>query len=245
MVIRSPPPLTGKDVSFCSWGFFPLGFSLDSKDVNGLSSNWNPFAPLFPCPLKGSSYSKPTRNWAYYDDEAAAAFIELSEPSDDDSGDGDWKVEKRSGRKRSRVNKKSGDGRRETVERPRRGVQTGHKNVGSADPATAASANANANAKANGGSALASGARAESGGKKGAVGGSRRKGAGNLGKLDLNVEFSNEVEEPSRGERDREGSAAGHAEDNIEGIGFFEGLDEFLSSLPILNVVADDKVKGH
>ena len=62
-----------------------------------------------------------------------------------------------------------------------------------------------------------------------------------MGKLDLNVEFSNEVEEPVHGA----GEGNGNAEDNIEGIGFFEGLDEFLSSLPILNVVADDKVKGH
>ncbi|ESW31136.1 hypothetical protein PHAVU_002G212300 [Phaseolus vulgaris] len=252
VVIRSPPPLTGKDGSYCSWGFFPLGFSGNSKDVNGLSSNWNPFSPLFPCPSNGPSYSKPKKNWAYYDDEAAAAFIDLSDPSDDDSGDGDWRVGKRRGKKRTRVNKNSGDARRETVERPGRGVHTEHENVGSANPVTAASANANAkanananaSAKANAGSALPSGARAESS-KKAALGGSRRRGAGNLGKLDLNVEFSNEVEEPSRGVRDREGNAAGHAEDNIEGIGFFEGLDEFLSSLPILNVVADDKVKGH
>ncbi|XP_047149884.1 uncharacterized protein LOC124821980 [Vigna umbellata] len=268
VVIRSPPPLNGKDGSYCSWGFFPLGFSGDSKDVNGLSSNWNPFSPLFPCPLKGSSYSKPKRNWDYYDEEAAAAFIELSDPSDDDSGDGDWRVVKRSGRKKTRVNKDSGDRRRETVGRARRGVHTGHENVGSGDPVTAAGATAtasvkanssaksnanakvnantkvNANAKVNAASPMPSGARAESS-KKTALGGSRRRGAGNLGKLDLNVEFSNEVEEPSRGVRDREGNAAGHAEDNIEGIGFFEGLDEFLSSLPILNVVADDKVKGH
>ena len=108
----------------------------------------------------------------------------------------------------------------------------------SGDAATGASADANV------ASAVPAGARGESS-KKAALGGSRRRGAGNLGKLDLNVEFSNEVEEPSRGVRDREGNAAGHAEDNIEGIGFFEGLDEFLSSLPILNVVADDKVKGH
>ena len=190
--------------------------------------------PLFPCPLKGSSYRRPQRNWAYYDDEAAAAFIELSDPSDDDSGDGDWRGGKNRGRKRTRGKKNSGDGRREPVERTRRGAHVGNDNVGSG-----ASGNVNANAA----SAVLAGARGESS-KKAALGGSRRRGAGNLGKLDLNVEFSNEVEEPSRGVRDREGNAAGHAEDNIEGIGFFEGLDEFLSSLPILNVVADDKVKG-
>ncbi|RDX69559.1 hypothetical protein CR513_51315, partial [Mucuna pruriens] len=230
VVIRSPPPLTGKDGSYCSWGFFPLGFSGNSKDVNGFSSNWNPFSPLFPCPLKGS-YRKPQRNWAYYDDEAAAAFIEFSDPSDDDSGDGDWRADKRRGRKRTRIKKNSGNVRREPVDRPRRSVHTGNENVGSAD-GIAASANA--------ASAVPSGARPESS-KKAALGASRRRGAGNLGKLDLNVEFSNEVEEPSRSAHDREGNAAGHAEDNIEGIGFFEGLDEFLSSLPILNVVADDK----
>lgn len=56
-----------------------------------------------------------------------------------------------------------------------------------------------------------------------------KRGAAELGKLDLNVEFSNEAEEPVRGV-----NAGNGEEDNIEGIGFFEGLDEFLSSLPIL-----------
>ncbi|KAK7319483.1 hypothetical protein RJT34_04204 [Clitoria ternatea] len=238
VVIRSPP-LSGKDGSYCSWGFIPLGFSGNSKDVNGASSNWNPFSPLFPCPLKGSSNRKPQRNWDYYDDEAAAAFIELSDPSDDDSGDGDWRGDKTKSTKRGRK-RSSGDSRREHVERPRRGAHAGHENVGSGgavDDAAAAAAAATA-------SAVSSGARPESS-KKAALVGSRRRGAGNLGKLDLNVEFSNEVEEPSRGVRDREGHATGNPEDNIEGIGFFEGLDEFLSSLPILNVVADEKVKGH
>lgn len=238
MVIRSPPPLTGKDGSYCSWGFFPLGFSGNSKDVNGVSSNWNPFSPLFPCPLKGSR--KPQRNWDYYDDEAAAAFIELSDPSDNDSGDGDWRSEKKTVRKKTRGKKNSIEARRGNVGRPRKIARASNENVvGSGD-----SAGANANAHASVASAVPSGARVESS-KKPVLAGSRRKGAGNLGKLDLNVEFSNEAEEPSRGVRDREGNAAGHAEDNIEGIGFFEGLDEFLSSLPILNVVADDKVKGH
>jgi hypothetical protein len=56
---------------------------------------------------------------------------------------------------------------------------------------------------------------------------SRRRGAANL---DLNVEFSNNAEEPSRVVRAREGNATGNAEDNIEGIGFIEGLDEFLNN---------------
>ncbi|OMO63519.1 putative dnajc14 protein [Corchorus olitorius] len=79
------------------------------------------------------------------------------------------------------------------------------------------------------------------------VGNSGRKqmgrGAKDLGKLDLNVEFSNEVEEPAPG-RSGENHAGYGEEDNIEGNAFFEGLDEFLSSLPILSVVGDDKVKA-
>ncbi|KAG6432998.1 hypothetical protein SASPL_104600 [Salvia splendens] len=65
--------------------------------------------------------------------------------------------------------------------------------------------------------------------------------AKNFEKLDLNVEFSNEAEEPAPRANQGNGPSRGE-DDNIEGIGFFEGLDEFLSSLPILNVVGDDKV---
>ncbi|KAG6767491.1 hypothetical protein POTOM_028696 [Populus tomentosa] len=70
----------------------------------------------------------------------------------------------------------------------------------------------------------------------------KKKAAKDLGKLDLNVIFSNEVDEAAPGPSQRNGP--GNEEDNIEGIGFFEGLDEFLSTLPILSVVGDDMVKA-
>ena len=163
--------------------------------------------------------------------------MELSDPSEDDSDDGDWRTGGKKGRKKSRVSKRrdSGGGDVRPVGRPRKGSHGGAENENAGGGAV------DGGSAGGGGSAVASGGRAESS-KKAALGGSRRRGAGNL---DLNVEFSNEVEEPSRCSSVREGNAAGNAEDNIEGIGFFEGLDEFLSSLPILNVVADDKVKGH
>lgn len=237
VVIRSPP-VNEIDSSFCTWGFFPLGFSGDSKDLNGASSNWNPIAPLFPCTMKGSSNRK--KNWVYYDEEATAAFIDISDPSDNDSDDGDWRggAGKRRGVKSSgvstskKIRKDSGNASgRGAVGRPRRsatGAASGNeKNVGAVDDASAAASAVRADANTI---------------KKAALGSSRRRGAGNL---DLNVEFSNDVEEPSRGVRAREGNATGNAEDNIDGVGFFEGLDEFLSSLPILNPVGDDKVKGH
>ncbi|KAE8662284.1 hypothetical protein F3Y22_tig00113548pilonHSYRG00042 [Hibiscus syriacus] len=66
-----------------------------------------------------------------------------------------------------------------------------------------------------------------------------KRGMKVLGKLDLNVEFRNEAEELVGGR-----SNAGIKEDNNEGNGFFEGLDEFFGSLPILSVVGDDKVKA-
>jgi hypothetical protein len=55
--------------------------------------------------------------------------------------------------------------------------------------------------------------------------------------------FSNEVDEAAPGPSQRNGPG-NEEEDNIEGIGFFEGLDEFLSTLPLLSVVGDDMVKA-
>lgn len=73
----------------------------------------------------------------------------------------------------------------------------------------------------------------------------RRRVAKELGKLDLNVEFNNnEGEEPAS---KMSGANRGHEkgeEDHIEGNGFFEGLDDFLSSLPILSVVDEEKGKA-
>ncbi|CAH8363306.1 unnamed protein product [Eruca vesicaria subsp. sativa] len=66
-------------------------------------------------------------------------------------------------------------------------------------------------------------------------------GAKNLGRLDLNVEFSNEVED---GRNEGNGVGSNREVDNMEGIGFFEDLDEFLSSLPIFSVDGDDKIKA-
>ncbi|KAL3567618.1 hypothetical protein D5086_030269 [Populus alba] len=59
-----------------------------------------------------------------------------------------------------------------------------------------------------------------------------------LGKLDLNVMFSNEVDEAAPGPSQRNGPGHGE-EDNIEGIGFLRVFDEFLSTLPILSVVGE------
>ncbi|KAI9095653.1 hypothetical protein K1719_026213 [Acacia pycnantha] len=233
MKVRTPP-MAGKDSYYCCWGFFPLGFSGDFKDISGTNSKWNPFSAMFACPLKGGGGVKSARgSWVYHDDDAAAAFIEHSDPSDDDSDDADWGKRKKRAKNKGKNsgNASGGDRRKAFSERTGRGSQsgTGHANL------------ENGVVGEGGGSGVPNTARAEL--SKKAVNSSRRRGAGNLGKLDLNVEFSNEVEEPAPAVRD--GNVAGNPEENIEGNAFFEGLDEFLNSLPILNVVADDKVKGH
>ncbi|CAA0807362.1 Chaperone DnaJ-domain superfamily protein [Striga hermonthica] len=65
--------------------------------------------------------------------------------------------------------------------------------------------------------------------------------AKSLGKLDLNVELSNEAEERAQGVN-KDNESARKEDDSTEGVGFFEGLDELFSNLPILNTVVDDKV---
>ncbi|KAE9599330.1 hypothetical protein Lal_00044146 [Lupinus albus] len=254
-VVRAPLNLGENDDRYCSWGFIPLGFSGNFKDLSGGSSDWNPFSPLFPCPLKGGSTRKGRKGpVAYYDQEACVAFVEkeLSDSSDD-SDDGDWRntYTKRL-RKRARgIGRRTGFAsasgvvRRLKTDRSKKGVRN---NVGDVNVANGEAVNGHGGGPA---PAVAVAARPESS-KKAALVGARRRGAANLGKLDLNVEFSNEVDEHAPGASEGNGMngngnvpGTGNAEDNIEGIGFFEGLDEFLSSLPILNVVADDKVKGH
>ncbi|KAI4299153.1 hypothetical protein L6164_032638 [Bauhinia variegata] len=229
------PAVTGEDTYFCCWGFFPLGCSANFKGTSsGPSSSpkWNPFSSMFACPLQMGAKPKP-KSWAYYDAEACAAFVELSD-SDSSDDDVDWRNSYNRKKKRSRQSTfYVGSSTKKTS--TERGKNKKGNNSG-----------AGHNKLNNGGSALLSATRAEPS-KKAVLGSSRRRGAADLGKLDLNVEFSNEVEEPNQGIREREGReghGTGNEADNIEGIGFFEGLDEFLSSLPILNVV-DDKVKSH
>nr|XP_009769721.1 PREDICTED: uncharacterized protein LOC104220535 [Nicotiana sylvestris]XP_016505168.1 PREDICTED: uncharacterized protein LOC107823085 [Nicotiana tabacum] len=53
--IASPPPIIdGKEAYFCSWGFMPLGFSMENfKNSGDNVSSWSPFSPMFTCPELG------------------------------------------------------------------------------------------------------------------------------------------------------------------------------------------------
>lgn len=203
-VMIPSPPVTDKDTYFCCWAFFPLGLSVNAKDTSG-SSKWTPISSMFACPVQasGSNRNVSKRNsgpWVFYDDEEALQEIsESSEDSDDEWGSGR--------RKRKAKKRASASANAKKVQNDR--VKKGQPNMGIGENLDSS--------------------RADSSKRATAAGGARKRGTTELGKLDLNVEFSNEAEEPARGI-----SAGNGEEDNIEGIGFFEGLDEFLSSLPIL-----------
>lgn len=198
--------------------------SLMEKNKGGVA-NWTPFSPMFLCPSVGSvakRRGRPPGPAIYIDDDEDDAFFDESEPSE--GSDEEWgstRTRKKKTGKRGRPRKKPHD---ENVKSRTKGAVDDVLQMGSAEQD---------------GSTPKVGASA---GKKQAG-----KALKELGKLDLNVEFSNnEVEEPAPG-LVREGAsrpAQGDEDGGIEGIGFFEGLDEFLSSLPILNVVGDDKVKA-
>ncbi|CAL5379437.1 unnamed protein product [Camellia sinensis] len=226
--------IEGKENYFGCWGFFPMGVSMSNLEKNkGGPSVWSPFSPMFTCP---QFTGKKKRNvnvrkgpWIYIEDDDVLELSESSEDSDDD----EWGSTKR--KKKAKKMKQKGSASKSGKKRGRK-------------PKNAQGAGGN---DLQGGSVTqeVTGApnvsNAETSRKVTAVSAKKqtRKVSKELGKLDLNVEFSNEVEEPAPGMTG--GNKAGNGEeDGMEGIGFFEGLDEFLSSLPILHVVGDDKVKA-
>ncbi|KAK3185149.1 hypothetical protein Dsin_032435 [Dipteronia sinensis] len=237
VAIPSPPvSATAKDSYFCCWGFYPLGYSGNSKD----SAKWTPVSPMVPCQGPegeggggggggaGGGKSKQNNNATkrapvLYDE----VVISDSEPDPVEESDDEWQKEKRK-KKVKNVKGKGSESTRKNVKRPQaERVNKKGNNQNQVQNQSAGGENANAT-EGNVGTS--------SGGSR-VLRSSGRKQMGNG--LDLNVEFSNEPEDPvAQGIRQEHGE-----EDNIDGVGFFEGLDEFLSSLPILNVVRDDKVK--
>ncbi|KAI5411560.1 hypothetical protein KIW84_056571 [Lathyrus oleraceus] len=58
VVVRSPPELSENGSLLCSFGYIPLGFSGNFKDISGSSSEWNLISTLFPFSMKGGSSKK-------------------------------------------------------------------------------------------------------------------------------------------------------------------------------------------
>ncbi|KAL0365202.1 UNVERIFIED_CONTAM: hypothetical protein Sangu_0617800 [Sesamum angustifolium] len=213
-------------------GLFANGFLNGELEKNkGAASAWTPFSPMFTCPQMVNNASKKAGGRkssaprVYVDDDEV--FVEISGSSE---SDGDWQND----REKKRKNKGKNVVGKEATTTPggnaRKVLPDIGKNVNVAEALESPDGVEMPN-KTTGEPGMMANASKQPG-----------KVAKDFGKLDLNVEFSNEVEEPAPGMNQENGP--GRAEDdNIEGIGFFEGLDEFLSSLPILNVVGgDDKV---
>ncbi|MBA0631665.1 hypothetical protein Godav_000520 [Gossypium davidsonii] len=233
-VVIPSPPVNGKDSRFSCWGFFPLGFSRGDQ-----FPSWSPISTMYACPNnkntgKNSTAKKPAPR-VYYDDDDA--YVDISDSigtsEDDEDDDDDWQNEKR--KKAKNVKGKGSVGKTAKKPQSERVKKAGNE-----------AANVDGSGNLSGASTVPEGVVTAESSRRGVVNSGRKqmaRGTKNLGKLDLNVEFSNEVEEPAP--RRNEGNHPGYGEeDNIEGNGFFEGLDEFLSSLPILSAVGDDKVKA-
>ncbi|XP_061950103.1 uncharacterized protein LOC133673371 [Populus nigra] len=229
-VMVPAPPVTGKDACFCCWGFFPLGFSGNNeKGANGFGSNWSPFSAMFATPFQagdaidsgGKMYNKSKQKVIYKDD----VYIDISDPSEEESDSGDeWG---RNMRKKAKNAKGKGTLDKKVKKLPNERLKeagAGTGNIQNLDSDGRGSVPEEVVGKGEGSSA-------------------KKKAAKDLERLDLNVMFSNDVDEAAPGPSQRNGPG-NEEEDNIEGIGFFEGLDEFLSTLPILSVVGDEMVKA-
>ncbi|KAK9666646.1 hypothetical protein RND81_14G200600 [Saponaria officinalis] len=257
-----------KEKSFCCWGFFPLGFSTvawrKQNRMRGpnVAGNWVPFSPMFACPVENGG-----RDFQWFQSNGGASVgpknmgrppfsyprVQVidedgdfnSDPSDSDSSDHDWRrnptvVKKKKIKKRGRV-WKGGPGRRGKVTAQNVDTQN-QANHNSDDvgevPVGGEVLEDGSNPQDVVG--LASGPK-EDARKKVAATLTRnqvRRRMKNMGKLDLNVEFNNEGDEHAPAV-----SAVNVGGDGVENIEFFEGLDEFLSTLPILNAAGDEKAK--
>ncbi|CAN4114493.1 unnamed protein product [Withania somnifera] len=248
--IASPPPIIdGKEINFCSWGFMPFGLSLEDfhRSVND-GSSWSPFSPisvknksvgghrnannLGSSQNAGRSMSGDGRKHSapriyVLDDDDDDVLVEVSDSDEDWNRDKEGKKTKKGKRKRARNGNRSKNAM--TQQAVKADTVEGHNDVNLQDGLAT-----------QGGVGMSHAVTVESS-KRGVASNTRRQVAKHFGNLDLNVEFSNEVEEP----KIQMSSEAGEGEDNtVEVIGFFEGLDEFLNSFPILNAVDGDKVEA-
>ncbi|XP_055831572.1 uncharacterized protein LOC129900584 [Solanum dulcamara] len=274
VTIASPPPIIdGKEINFCCWGFMPFGLSLEDFDRNiDNDSSWSPFSPMFISPRFGGNGGSNVNSHAVGgqsnvnnlgnsldaggsisgggqkhfapriyvvdddDDDDDDVFVEVSESGEESDVDWNRNKERKKAKNVKRKNARTGT--------PRKNAKKQHT-----DKAKTVEGNNDGNLQdglaTQGGMEISHAVTVESS-NRGVTSKTRRQRgrvAKHFGNLDLNVEFSNEVEEPII-QMSRENEAGEGEDDTVEVIGFFEGLDEFLSSLPILNAVDADKVEA-
>ncbi|XP_074285988.1 uncharacterized protein LOC141611362 [Silene latifolia] len=260
-----------KESSFCCWGFFPLGFSSvawkkqNKMGKSNVGTNWVPFSPMFACPVENGSEKfqwfesnggaavgpkktvrpQPSQPRVYIDDDLEDFN---SDPSDSDSSDDDWRRQRQNApekKKKKRKRRKVRTGRPPKHKHGVVNVQKQANHNSAVERGVSASGN-----HLEGGSntqnvvvfSLAAGATKEDARRRVATAtltrNQARRRTKNMGRLDLNVEFNNEGDEQAP-----TASTVNGGEVGVENIEFFEGLDEFFSTLPILNVDGDEKAK--
>lgn len=237
--VSTPPSAAeDKEAYFCCWALFPLGVSTSYLEKNkAAASTWTPISSMFVVPQGEYGWHGKRKNkrpnadpWIYIDDDQDY-FQDV--PSNEDS-DEDWHSTKK--KKKARSPKGKGTASKK-VKLPKvdKAKKVQKSKIGNSQTARAAQE----------GEGVPSMLVGDTSNKAASVITRNRPGgaAKDLGKLDLNVEFSNEVEEPSQGISGGNKTGQG-VEDNMEGTAFFDGLDELFGSLPIFSVDGDDKVKA-
>nr|DAD22099.1 TPA_asm: hypothetical protein HUJ06_023562 [Nelumbo nucifera] len=233
-------------VYYCCWGFFPLGFSLPNLDStkNASFPNWMPFSPMVAPPAQPSEGKRNKR--------APNTSLGVEDVSDECDLSPDTNIRKKGRtadvKEKASTIKKPGGLRTDNANRgndyssgpmrkdcqgsqdgnvARRGKQTEVPKVASPQKKRKKKMVAKKTKKQ---------MRKSSPSKK-----VERKSPQETEKGDLNEELRNEVEKstPATGESTDTGT-----KDEDPGVGFFEGLDDIIGSLPILSVVEDNKVDG-
>ncbi|KAJ4966175.1 hypothetical protein NE237_018024 [Protea cynaroides] len=257
MVRSLPPSLPGKEEFYCCWGVFPFAFSMSnsgrgkpefpsfpdwmpspsmfppisSTEKNAGFPKWMPFSPMFPSQSQGEAKHNAT----------AAAPVNLDEDGNADcdnsvdmteEGNLATHVKKRSlsnTKPEQRVRKANKGDENTPVEATKDGDQKSEApNITIAKPLMRKKTVAKRTQKQRGRGAQDK--KVES------------RSAQEPERLDLNEGLWNEAKDSEPGEGT---DAASGDEDVASGVGFFEGLDDFLGNLPILNVVDDGgKVEG-
>ncbi|KAK9109128.1 hypothetical protein Sjap_017188 [Stephania japonica] len=250
-VVPSPPNVVaGKEAYYCCWAFFPiwfspgLGFDLGVGGKNSAVPNWVPFTSM-------SEFQSPQGEMKGKRGGGGGGGGGEGE-KDDNGGGGGGGGGGGEGEDEDDDNVENGSDERQS--------QSQSGNVSGLGRGRTPLVN-EAALKGDDGQALRGQDKmqqrrgmkktvAKRGRKPGRGGGANRGVGGRSNTvwidMDLNVEIKDDGDEAAAGEG--EGGMGSIEEEATEGIGFFEGLDDFLGSLPILNVAAvapeQQKVQG-
>ncbi|XP_042496801.1 uncharacterized protein LOC122075726 [Macadamia integrifolia] len=256
MVNSVPPAVPGEEEFFYCWGFFPLAFS-DSKSGGGKPkfpsfSSWTSSSPpMYPPNLQpGGNRSSTDKNAGFpnwmpfssmFTPQSQAEGIRNATGGNDDSSvdiidKGNFPTQVKV---RPVSNEKSGEPEEKVNNRDRNSPGKAKKGGGDGDGRMEVPKVATARLQRK--KTVAKRTQKQMG-RGPQVKKVENRSTRKLGKLDLNGKVGCEVEDSEPGE----GTDAGSGNENVAtGIGFYEGLDDLLGNMPILNVVDDGgKVEG-